>query len=267
MQIIKYRWEKWRPVFTSSENGSLKKMQLFDKELSINIENKRCIGHIGSGKHVPCPHGASASGWYCASCMKADDFFMCVTCDGSYCKNEKRRSDCEKESYYIYLSAFGHILKVGISNQFRLTNRLVEQGADIAARIALVRDGMEARLLEQKIKKTLNIVDRVDGAKKHKIMFGDPNVATINILSAIGALKEKGFDLIDPEIYDLRRFYRLEKIDSVPEFVDISPGGELSGKVVAVKGNLIVFEKKGEFYAFNAHSLIGYGINFKQADN
>ncbi len=261
-QVIKYKWEGWKPVFTAVNNGSFEKIMPLNREINLSVGKKTCIGFMAGSKHVACPNSEEVSdNWHCPSCLRDDYFFMCVKCDGSDCKNTKRREECKKEKYYIYLSAFGPVMKVGISNQFRLINRLVEQGADIAARIALVHDGKEARLVEQEIKKCLDIEDRIEGTKKHGIMFWDPNVAIVNILSAIERLRAAGFGLIEPEIYDLRRFYNLDKVLEVPVFSRIKEGDEISGKIIAAKGNILVAQNNETFFSFNAHDIIGRSVS------
>ncbi|MFC2143080.1 DUF2797 domain-containing protein [Candidatus Aenigmatarchaeota archaeon] len=230
MQIIKYRWEKWRPLFIIRDDGKLTKLDLLNNDISFKLGKKRCIGYYKSGKYRPCPDNVEIeSGWSCNDCVKKDDFFMCVKCDGSGCINEKQRKSCKKNKYFIYLASFDSILKVGISYEFRLLERFVEQGADMAAKIAVVKDGKEARQIEQRIKKYLNITDRVRGESKN--IFGDPNKSIVNILDSIDKLMKAGFDLIEPEIFDLRRYYNLQNITKHPSLLTIKDDIKLIGNV------------------------------------
>src|SRR3989344_2337756 len=261
MHIVKYRWDSGEPVMVVAERGELHAVPVMDHLFAHTVGERRCIGYMRSGKHVPCPDNAAVDGgWYCEPCVNRDSFFLCVRCDGSDCKNEKRREQCKKEKYYIYLSAFGPVLKVGISNQFRLVPRLVEQGADMAARIALVQGGKEARLLEQHIKACLNIVDRVDGLRKHQLLGADPNAPAVRIAAALEELKEAQLLVDRPAIYDLRSFYRLDRVRAAPSFLQLSAGQDINGTVVAAKGNLLILENSGAYSSFNAHELIGRTI-------
>ncbi|MFH0832231.1 MAG: DUF2797 domain-containing protein [Candidatus Aenigmatarchaeota archaeon] len=260
MQITGYKWVNWEPFFNLKDGKDFGRMRLFDENVSINLGKKFCVGFFKDGKHHPCPDNREIRhGWNCDDCRVNDDFFQCIRCSGE-CINPKKRSECEKNNYYIYLAAFDSLLKVGISYEHRILERLVEQGADFGAKIAFIRDGREARSVEQKIKNNLTIADRILGSEKHKTLFGNPNVATENITKALVSLKEKKFDLIKPEIYDMRRFYRLQNVLSDPENISVCDGISISGRVVAAKGNLLVLRNNGSFFSVNAHDIIGREI-------
>lgn len=262
MQIIKYRWEDWKPVLIAREENKQKKIDLMDKDICLKIGKRYCIGFHKDGKHNPCPSSAAVSGeWFCKDCMKNDDFFPCVKCVGSFCFNENQREKCIDNEYYLYLAAFDSFLKIGVSYKFRLLERLVEQGADFAAKIALIQDGKYVRKLEQKIKHILNITDRVRGYQKHKLLFADPNNSVLSITNAIEKLNQNNIKIVDPAIYDLRHYYKLHKVMSQPKSMEIKDDMEIEGKVVAAKGNILILEK-GDFFAINAHRLIGREVRY-----
>ncbi|MBI4019253.1 MAG: DUF2797 domain-containing protein [Candidatus Aenigmarchaeota archaeon] len=256
MQVIRYAWKDWKPVFVTSAGGT---MRLFEEELRFVAGRKRCTGYSRNGKRIECPESAEAGESKCGNCMLRDNFFMCIKCTGNECLNPARREECRKEKYFIYLSAFDSLLKVGISQSYRLRERLVEQGADFAAKIAEVQDGKTVRLVEQGIASALGITDRVGGAEKQKRIFGDPNASVKQLLSAISQLQNSGFNeyLINPEIYDLREYYRLGNVLSSPTPIAVKEGTEISGKVTAAKGNILILENEGAFLSLNAHDIIG----------
>jgi len=260
MQIIKYKWENWRPSFLLKNGGDISRIALFDNDISFNIGKKICIGFFKDGKHYDCPHSREIeTGWNCNECRINDDYFFCMTCNGTECLNEKMREDCKTNKYYLYLAAFDSLLKVGISYEFRVQERLVEQGADMAAVIAIVQDGMEVRKIEQKIREELDITDAVRGETKTKNLFGDPNNSASVICSALKKLKSNGFSA-RPEIYDMRQHYRLNNVIFAPEALEIKDGMKLEGRFVAAKGNIAVLNKKHKFYSLNTHRLIGREI-------
>jgi len=259
MQAVKYRWENWEPFLILNNGGGFERIRLLDSNINLKIGEKFCIGHFSGGKHVKCPNNAKIDkGYYCNECRLRDDFFLCVQCDGSVCINQKRREECKEEKYFVYLAAFDSLIKVGISMEFRIFERLIEQGADMAAKIGIVKDGKTARSLEQEIMKALNIVDRVRGDKKHELLFGNPNNAAISLFNSINKLRKSFFVpyMIYPEIHDFRRHYRLNKIFKLPKKFVVKQGSEISGTVVAAKGNLIVIENE-DYFTLNAHDLIG----------
>lgn len=228
----------------------------------MKIGEKSCIGHFAGGRHSKCPSSAKiTTGFYCNECRLRDDFFLCVQCDGSRCINMKRREDCKEEKYFVYLAAFDSLIKVGISMEFRVLERLVEQGADMAAKVGMVTDGLLARKLEQEISASIGVVDRVRGDRKHELIFGSPNNAAIALFNAINRLRATSFapHMIYPQIYDFRKYYRMNRVPKMPKKIHVKEDEEIAGTVVAAKGNLIVLENH-DYHALNAHELIGREI-------
>src|SRR3989338_6224245 len=167
MKIIKYKWKHMEPVFLT-RGREISESRAMGSEIRVDFGTKKCTGFFSRGKHRDC--GAHAGDErQCAECQARDDFFMCVKCTGSECINQKARAGCEKGTYSLYLAAFGPVVKVGISREFRLLERLVEQGADFGTRIASVRDGKEVRLVESAIKDA-GIRDRMTGQGKSSLL-------------------------------------------------------------------------------------------------
>ena len=173
MQIIKYSWKHdsggFEPSFLMS-NGT--RMRLFDNRIMMEIGEKSCTGYTEGGKRHECPNSARIDyGYMCNECRMNDDFFNCIQCTGAECINARQRDSCMENNYFIYLASFDNILKVGISFERRILERLIEQGADFGAKIARVKDGKEVRCIEQDIRRHLGITDRVVSKDKHKRLF------------------------------------------------------------------------------------------------
>jgi hypothetical protein len=259
-QVIKYRWEDFGPAITFSSGN---KMKFFGNYIKFYVGEKFCIGFSKNNKRFECPEKRPVkTGWHCNECMINDGFFMCVKCSGKTCINPKRRGECKKDKFFIYLAAFGNFLKVGISYEHRLKKRLIEQGADFGAKIGYVEDGFLVRRIEQEIRQHLGIVDRLRGYQKNNHILADPNKEVENIKNAVEKLHNNGFNeyLIKPEIFDLRSYYKIENLHKNPDFIDVSKVIKVEGQVMAVKGNLIVIQNKN-LVSFNAHDMIGREIN------
>src|SRR3989344_6182684 len=261
MQIVKYSWKpengEFEPALAFSDGS---RRMLLGSSISMDIGEKVCTGYSVGGKRHECPHSMRMEyGYMCNECRMNDDFFNCMQCTGKECINTRQRDSCEQNKYFIYLAAFSKILKVGISFDRRLQERLVEQGADFGAKVACVTDGKEVRLIEQEMRKHLGIVDRVMSKEKHNNLFCDPNSCIETISSAVGRLRNNGFNehLIMPEIYDLRSYYRMENISSDPVMKEVFSGMRIDGVVEAAKGNMIIIRNGQGFYSINAHRLIG----------
>ena len=262
MQVVKYKWQNFKPLFVAKDGAETKKIGLLGNDIRFRVGKKTCMGYTKDGKSRPCRSSRETEGTMCDECRLEDDYYFCIRCDGLSCINQKKREECSANHYYIYLAAFGPLLKVGISHEFRVMERLVEQGADFGAKIARVRDGKTVRAMEQQIKKEINIADRVTGDQKQTALFCDPNISVKSIFHAISLLRGNGFGkhITSPEIYDLRVHYRLENVLAQPEQIEITEGVEINGSAVSAKGNVVIINNRGSFFSFNAHRLLGREI-------
>src|SRR3989344_1997350 len=264
MQFFKYRWEtsglSGEPFLFVRKDAAVGKVRLLDQDIRLKIFEKTCIGHSRKGRHTPCPQSRVVSDErMCRECMLSDDFFMCVKCDGSECINDPQRTNCAKSKYYIYLAAFSNVLKVGISQEYRVLERLIEQGADMGAKIALVQDGKIVREIEQKIRSELGIKDRLRGIEKQKLLFGNPNTSAINIFTAFAKLRKNfGEYLIGPEIYNLQSIYRINSLSEHPKPFSLDYGSSIEGRIVAAKGNILVMRNSEGLHSFDANKMIGF---------
>ncbi|MBI5061824.1 MAG: DUF2797 domain-containing protein, partial [Candidatus Aenigmarchaeota archaeon] len=221
---------------------------------------KFCTGYTSNGRYAGCPHKAKiTSGWRCEQCKREDDYSYCIQCSGS-CINSKMRDTCKESAYYVYLATFDSTVKVGISHERRFFERLIEQGADLAAKVAFMKDGMIVRKAEQDVKRMLNCTDRMRGSEKNDRLFGNPNASVLQISKSLAILKDN-FDISVFEVYDLRKFYRLENVKKKPRLIKVRDGMNISGEVVAAKGNIIVI-KNGYYYSLNAHDIIEREVEF-----
>ena len=263
MQLIKYKWDvrglSGQPFLVARDGKKTVKIKLFDESISLTLGKKTCIGYTKNGTHFECPAKRSVENErVCRECALNDDFFLCMKCTGEECINEPQRPTCIENKYFLYLAAFGSILKVGISYEFRVLERLIEQGADMGAKIGMIKDGKLARTVEQKIMHELNICDRVSGLDKQKMLFGSLNVASINIFNAYNKLRGNGLSsyLINPEIYNLQSIYRISSVKSMPSNMEVKEGTSLVGDVIAAKGNIIIMKNGTGLFSVNASKLV-----------
>ena len=262
MQLIKYKWDvrglSGEPFLMAREGKKIQKIKLFDESIKMKLGRRTCVGYTKNGVHFECPAKRSVENdRVCRECALNDDFFLCMKCTGEECINEPQRPACVENKYFLYLAAFNSILKVGISYEFRIMERLIEQGADMGAKIGMIKDGKTARLVEQKVRRDLNICDRVSGLDKQKMLFGSLNTASINIFNAYNKLRVNGQPhLINPEIYNLQSIYRLASINNMPSSIEVKEGATISGDVVAAKGNILVIKNDSGLFSVNASKLV-----------
>ncbi|HLC77434.1 MAG TPA: DUF2797 domain-containing protein [archaeon] len=263
MQLVKYKWDvkglSGQPFLFARDGKETVKIKLFDEKISMKLGKRTCIGYNKNGTHFECPSKRSVDNErVCRECALNDDFFMCMKCTGEECINEPQRPSCMENKYFIYLAAFSSMLKVGISYEFRILERLIEQGADMGAKIGMVKDGKLAREVEQKISKELNISDRISGVDKQRMLFGSPNVASMNIFNAYNKLRTNGVSshLINPEIYNLQSIYRVSSISNMPLSIDVKEGAAVEGDIVAAKGNIIIVKNSTGLFSINASKMV-----------
>ncbi len=267
MQLVKYKWDvhglSGQPFLMARDGKKIIKIKLFDESIKMKLGKKTCAGYTKNGVHSECSSKRPVENErVCRECAINDDFFLCMKCTGEECINEPQRSSCMKNKYFLYFAAFNSILKVGISYEFRILERLIEQGADMGAKIGMIKDGKLARSIEQEVRHELNIYDRVSGIDKQKMLFGNLNVASTNIFGAYNRLKGNGLSsyLISPEVYNLQGIYRLASVSGMPSMIEVVEGATISGVVIAAKGNIIIIKNGSGLFSVNAGKLVCHDV-------
>lgn len=256
MIISAFKWKNWEPHLVMEGENEKIEMPIMNQDVKFTIGKKFCIGYSRGGKSHKCPDTREIeTGRQCSICKSLDEAMPCVQCMG-LCTNSKMRKKCMEDKYSMYIAAFGPLLKVGISHEFRLKQRLVEQGADFGAKIITMQDGRMVRVYEQRIRRFLGITDRVMGKQKFANLISDPKECIKGINGSLKKLSSSRFSEIikEPEIYDMRAYYNL--VSSKPCFESVEAGTKIDGKVVCVKGNMIVIEN-GSQKCVDGHALIG----------
>lgn len=259
MIITNFRWKNFEPQIILEEQEKESILPLMNQHVNITIGKRFCVGYTKNGKHHKCPESSEIiSDKRCSLCKSLDEFSPCLQCSG-FCTNINGRKKCMEDNFCIYLATFGPLLKVGISRDFRIKQRLVEQGADFGAILSRIKDGRIARIYEQRIKRCLGIVDRLRGYEKHPHIFSDPKVCVRNINSATDKLKKSTFSEIfqEPEIFDMREYYNL--VNEKSDFLKLENNLKLNGRIVCVKGSIALLENGG-FHCIDCHGLIGREI-------
>lgn len=201
-------------------------------EIAYTLGERHCAGVVDDGEHVAC--GADGAPY----CDQHSHVWVCARCTGDCLKDEM---DCF-EDHAVYLAAFApDTFKVGVTREWRLETRLLEQGADRAAHIRTVDDGREARRIEAGIAE--RIPDRV------------------RVPTKIDGLGQR----VDDDAWaDL-----LSEFDPIETF-DFDDGLDLSGRPVSetmatgtvrgVKGRILLLDRGGSTYAVDMRRLVGHEV-------
>ena len=200
--------------------------------LSLGIGRRTCIGTWQAGVYRPCD---SEEVPVCGSCQQ---FNACAICTGTCLKDEKT---CLEE-HAVYVAMFRpDIFKIGVTKASRLDDRLREQGADVAAVADYVADGELARRCERELQKRYGIKGTVRHSQK---MLVDTELDW----AAWDAMKAK-MDIDDEtklRYFDLPLWMRPLQVKDM-----------LLGRVIGVKGRLVVLEKDATLYGFDLNDILG----------
>ncbi|MCD1295651.1 DUF2797 domain-containing protein [Methanocella sp. CWC-04] len=207
-------------------------------DIAMVLKERGCAGRWAGDQYIPCE---SHDHPYCSRCAAPDP---CIICKGECLKSIK--TCCIEHS--VYLAVFApDILKVGVSKTHRLETRLKEQGADIGFEIVRLPDGELARRREQTMAQSI----------RDKVSYKDK----------LNGISKRVSERLLQDIY---RDYDAERVMSFKYFRDeirmkpilIEPKEEMaiSGKVLGIKGQVLVIEKRNTVYAVNLDDLIGYDM-------
>jgi len=200
--------------------------------LSLGIGRRTCIGTWQAGVYRPCDSEVVP---VCGCCQ---EFNACAICTGTCLKDEKT---CLEE-HAVYIAMFRpDIFKIGVTKASRLDDRLREQGADVAAVADYVCDGELARRRERELQKRYGIKGTVRHAQK---MLVDTELDW----AAWDAMKAKMglHDETKLRYFDLPLWMR-----------PLQAKNTLLGRVIGVKGRLIVLEKDATLYGFDLNRILG----------
>jgi len=200
--------------------------------LSFEISRRTCIGRWQDGVYHSCD---SAEFPVCGSCM---EFNACAICTGTCVK--ARKTCLEKHAAYIAMFR-PDIFKIGVAKACRLNDRLREQGADMAAVLEYFPDGELARRHERELQKRHGVKGSVRESQKQ-------NVDTELDWAAWEAMKAKMniCNEIPLHYFDLPLWMRPLRVTN-----------ELVGRVIGVKGRLLVLERRSTLYGFDLKNILG----------
>ncbi|TFG33356.1 DUF2797 domain-containing protein [Candidatus Thorarchaeota archaeon] len=242
------------------------------KEVSWLLRGpKRCIGSVNeSGRIVPCPENSLVfySGQKCGPCSAVDIVDPCIRCDGRRCDAvEARKLQCESTDYVVYAVVFNDkTLKVGVSSKGRALIRWVEQGADYAGVLREIKGGRIARRVEDRIGRQQGVTKQVRSERKTRALLDalDLSEAEEIVQEFIDHARHLELDE-DIHLQDLSKFYSLSRLETQPtpwrkrsEPID---GRAIVGKIVGMKGSLMVTSIESSLTVIDLRQIIGYSLN------
>ncbi len=250
-------------------------------KLSFNVQpGKYCIGYVTSSSDTsesqeawktiePCPlEERIKRGYQCSFCYRADSIGPCLICDGTKCSAKSSiKKLCQEATGYVYLASFGSSrVKVGVARDTRIPKRWIEQGANLAKRI-IVGNGMKIRRFENTIQNTLNVLSGLKTNKKVDTLWNKNIDAEVHDITKVEEEIKKRFpDLpyYQETIHDLSNVYKLPKLDRRPIELKVNKNLKVSGRILGVKGSLLLLNFGDLPYYINLTRLLGRKIELKK---
>ena len=211
-----------------------------------------CVGHYDGSMRHPCPSGALGKS-QCNDCRQKD--IRNIYTFGNFSKFPEKYASAQKEEYSIYLAQFGEdLLKCGLTKRERLTDRLVEQGADFGAEIARFLGPDEAYEAESAIATHFGIQKTITQKAKALRLTFDHSQAQKHFDAALFKIRNSKMPLSASfEPLSLGGYY--PKISALPIDADF-----ISGSIAGSKGALVFFLQKNALYSIDMKQQVGRTI-------
>ncbi len=160
-------------------------------------------------------------------------------------------------------------VKVGVAHETRIPQRWIEQGANLAKRI-IVGNGMEVRKFENAIHNALNVLPglRTEG-KIDTLWKKQSTEAEAYALAEVEEAIKKRFPEFPfhPESpHDMSTVYGLPLLDRRPIETKVKKNLPISGKILGVKGSLLLLSMGNVPHFLNLKHLIGRKIELNDTD-
>jgi len=249
-QITTFFWnldKKATPLLKIVQDNGLENYIALKRNKHIHVvkdHGKYCTGYYSKGEFHECPKQEEiVNGKQCRSCKLKDEFLTCARCTGKQCTADREvMKSCLHKTHFLYITLIGDKIKVGVTKAGRYLKRWIEQGSDYSCIISSA-NGLEIRRKEHLLSK--EITDKVRTSEKIRMFMRD------NREKLQKWLNEKKLQV---PIINVRRYY--DGIDSIPTVPSVYDG-LLNGRIVCVKGNVLVFEKENEFGSISIYRFKG----------
>lgn len=265
---------EYKPELILFEQKNKKEIRIplkFDDELNWYVHPDRyCVGyHLYDEYHSYncCPYQSKLDkGFQCESCKARDLLIPCMLCKGDECYNIKSVKDhCDTTLTSVYLVTFGNQIKVGVSKKDRLLKRWIEQGAELAAEVALLPNGLKGRAVEEAVSNEFLVTKGIQ--LKMKLSRVAENMNDImnknefsNVITRVSEWISKKYgqeSVGECQIKDLNSHYNTVKGATR---LDTNSNVSLKGKFVGMKGPIFLITSFGQYFFFDMRNLRGRKI-------
>lgn len=267
--IVDFHWHKGISYIVTRDlkTGGLLKTKLLDCRFNVRFPGKRF-----------CPGTYSLDKWEYGECKEKKEltgtkYHRCKSCEdkigfrGAFLFNGEVLNLQMKKylslRHYLYLAYFSpNIIKVGTTSKRRKLDRLYEQDARNFCFIAETV-GFDIQSIERYISKTLHLRESVPLVHKFKYLCVviDQVKAKQELRDTFRKIKKilKGTEF-ENWLFKKAEFYELKAVQEGISLINtewIRDFKELGGRVVSVRGRLIILENNGNIFAIDGKQLVG----------
>jgi hypothetical protein len=255
LHAISFSWDGYEPHFIvySFSSHQLKEVELGSISFTISDE-QLCVGSFRAEGYRPCPFKRHVIGFdQCEFCSRSiipiQKCLFDPICDGELCD-----WDLCKREHMVYVAFYGNKTKVGMTSSGRLTERLIEQGADAYFTVGTFHSRKAARTMEKNISSGLSIPQMHRSADLlHELKNGPDYTSITEIYHRIGSTIAKQFALTPSEIVFLQGYPIRQPLESLPTYSNLI--GAHEGEVLGVKGRVLLYKNNGIIRALNMAAI------------
>ena len=280
------KWDPDTPPFSVLFLRDIENDQdtVYKKSIELNqpfnlevLDEKICIGHsIDKDNYYLCSNVTNEKYNRCYTCEQKDFEKCFLLCDaskpfGNCSNNPAAYQYCKSHMCSVYLAMVGNEIKVGVS--FTPRKRWINQGADVAIEVFRAKNGFEARTLEKEISQSLGITQSIRKTLKAKKLNFDLSKS----ITRFHELKDEVREYLKKQNYvsqessllyketKLASYYgEISDLSSNPILNEVEKTKQILGKVVGVKGKLLVTRVNSSYYVTNLSKIIGRVLLFSE---
>ncbi len=239
--VISFKWEDFQPVLTERviSSGEVRRLSMDPLDIFVS-EARRCVG----GEEA-CDAVLEGRMSHCRVCdsFPVQECRFQPRCRGTMCDD----TVCG-DPHVVYLAVFAANLKVGMTRSSRLTERGMEQGADMIISVGEYGSRMEARSAEQSLSRSRGIPQTMSLASLVNCLGDDS-------LDQAKARWEEVASSFTPLTEIVLDGYPLKGLDGAPRIMPSA--GKHRGEVLGAKGRLAVYrDELGMLKALDMKDLV-----------
>ncbi len=245
MHAISFDWDEYAPHFLTYSSGSRELKEIALDEVSFTVSDEQyCIGSFRLEGYRPCPFG-----------RRVINFAQCEFCSRSIipiqrclfdpiCEGELCNWDLCRREHVVYIAFYGNKTKVGMTSKGRITERLIEQGADAYFAVGTFPSRKAAREMEKRISSELSIAQMHRSAHlMGELQKGPDYDAVKRAYRTLAPDLEDRFQLSPSDVVLLNGYPISQPLESTPAYADLT--GIHEGKVIGVKGRILLYRNSG----------------------